>query len=150
MTGRNTSTRPDDHARSSPVDGAAGSGLGRRAWLWAPPVLEMVAIFGLSSQAEVGPPAMISDKLAHLLAYGMLAALILRALASAEWRRVSAWAVTSAIVAATIYGVLDEWHQSFVPGRTPELADVVADASGACLAGVALWSCGIIKRSREG
>ena len=28
------------------------------------------------------------------------------------------------------YGVVDEWHQSFVPFRSPEVADFVADAAG--------------------
>jgi VanZ family protein len=31
---------------------------------------------------------------------------------------------------------LDEWHQSFQPGRTPLLSDVVIDACGA---GIALF-----------
>lgn len=110
----------------------------------------MVAIFGLSSQSEIGPPEVIGDKVAHLIAYGLLAALLVRALARADWRRISARVVTGAIVVATVYGAIDEWHQSFVPGRTPEVADLVADFMGACLVGVALWSCGIIKRSFEG
>ena len=32
------------------------------------------------------------------------------------------------------YGVLDEWHQSFVPGRTPDALDVRNDMIGAALA----------------
>lgn len=32
---------------------------------------------------------------------------------------------------AVAYGVTDEWHQSFVPGRTPDVLDVIVDALGA-------------------
>jgi VanZ family protein len=48
-----------------------------------------------------------------------------------------------------LYGVSDEWHQSFVSGRTSDLLDVAADASGASLAAVVLWACGIIARLRR-
>jgi VanZ family protein len=37
-----------------------------------------------------------------------------------------------------VYGLLDEWHQSFVPGRDATLSDVLADAVGALLGVVAL------------
>jgi VanZ family protein len=33
----------------------------------------------------------------------------------------------------TLYGVSDEIHQHFVPPRTPDILDVVADSIGACL-----------------
>lgn len=39
-----------------------------------------------------------------------------------------------AIGIATAYGVLDEFHQSFVPGRDPGALDVAADFVGAALA----------------
>ena len=32
-----------------------------------------------------------------------------------------------------LYGVLDEWHQSFVPGRVVSVADWVADIIGVVL-----------------
>ena len=34
------------------------------------------------------------------------------------------------IAIGIIYGVSDEWHQSFVPGRNPSAADLLADAMG--------------------
>ncbi|MEX2043905.1 MAG: VanZ family protein, partial [Opitutus sp.] len=39
-----------------------------------------------------------------------------------------------AFVVAAVFGATDEWHQSFVPGRTSEWADWIADALGAALA----------------
>ncbi len=37
------------------------------------------------------------------------------------------------------YGALDEWHQSFVPGRTVSMGDWVADSAGVML-GLVLFS----------
>ncbi len=38
-----------------------------------------------------------------------------------------------AVVATTVYGVSDEWHQSFVAGRNADVADVVADLAGSVI-----------------
>jgi len=35
---------------------------------------------------------------------------------------------------AAVYGLLDEYHQSFVPGREPSVADWIADVAGAAAA----------------
>lgn len=37
------------------------------------------------------------------------------------------------VAATTVYGVSDEWHQSFVGGRSAEVADVVADFAGSVI-----------------
>jgi len=37
------------------------------------------------------------------------------------------------LAAGWIYGALDEWHQSFVPGRSPDLMDWLADVVGVTL-----------------
>jgi VanZ family protein len=50
-------------------------------------------------------------------------------------------------VIATLYGVSDEIHQAFVPLRTPDVRDVIADATGAALALGAAWAWSIIRRS---
>ncbi len=42
-------------------------------------------------------------------------------------RRVPPWMM---VFSGMVYGALDEWHQSFVPGRDPALGDVVADGLG--------------------
>ncbi|MCA9319623.1 MAG: VanZ family protein [Planctomycetes bacterium] len=39
-----------------------------------------------------------------------------------------------ATLIATVFGALDEWHQSFVPGRTASLWDVATDLFGAAAA----------------
>lgn len=69
----------------------------------------------------------------HFSVYGLLATLTLRALL-AEKGKLARQAVWLSIVLVSAYGVSDEWHQSFTPGRSVEVADWVADTSGGALA----------------
>nr|WP_309138285.1 VanZ family protein [Parageobacillus sp. VR-IP] len=70
----------------------------------------------------------IVRKLAHLSVFGLLVVLVWRVLY--PWR----FAMASAWMFAIICAGLDEWHQSFQPGRTPLLSDVVIDACGTGIA----------------
>jgi VanZ family protein len=118
-----------------------------RLVLWGPVVLQMAVIFIVSSISNIGPlPAGLSDKSGHSIGYAILAALLLRALAD---RRPSAmtWSrCLLAVVLAASYGVTDEIHQAFVPGRTPDVMDVAADALGAALAAATLGTAAWIAR----
>ena len=98
----------------------------------------MAIIFIVSSIPDLGAlPGGVTDKSGHSIGYAILAALLLRALAGGRWSGVTWGRALLAIVVATLYGVSDEWHQSFVPGRSPDVLDVVADMTGA-MAAVAL------------
>jgi VanZ family protein len=107
------------------------------------------AIFWLSSQSH--PPHsdlrfIGSDKLAHFVLYGGLAALVslgLRANPKGVSPRVQ-WLVP--IIFAALYGVTDEIHQLFVPERSFDPWDMVANSLGAV--GVQLLLCGGIWRVR--
>ena len=76
-----------------------------------------------------------------------LAALLLRGLAGARWRGVKVRAAALAVLLATLYGVTDEAHQWFVPGRTAEVTDLVADALGAAVAAGVICGWSIVRRS---
>jgi len=113
--------------------------------VWSPAVLLMAAIFMFSSLPDVpGPPGGISDKTAHVIVYAALGILMVRALADGCWCRVTGRSVASAIVLAVLYGVTDEYHQSFVDGRVADVADVMADAAGACSGGAVVWAWSIV------
>jgi len=45
-----------------------------------------------------------------------------------------------AIMAAVFYGVSDEFHQSFTPGRMPRAYDIGFDTIGAVLAIYSVWN----------
>jgi VanZ family protein len=120
----------------------------RRAWLWGPALAAMAAIFAASSQSDLQPPQGVTNVQAHSAGYAGLGALVTRALAGGFGAPVSWPRAAGAIAITTAYGVSDEWHQSFVPGRDAELVDVWADAIGAVVGAVACWAWGII-RSRS-
>jgi VanZ family protein len=123
--------------------------LRRTLSLWAPVVLLMGAIFYVSSLSDPGEiPGGATDKQAHALVYGLLSALMVRALAGGTLAGTTGRRAITGALLATAYGASDEWHQSFVPGREAEVADVVANAAGAFAAAGALWAWSIIRATR--
>jgi hypothetical protein len=51
-----------------------------------------------------------------------------------EKSRWSKWPAWLAVLIVSVFGVTDEWHQSFVPGRDCDVLDWLADTTGAALA----------------
>ena len=111
-----------------------GSRLPRRLIDLIPLVLWMGLIFWLSSrsvliQIESDSGEKLVYKTAHMLAYAVLAWLWWRAISP---NRRLTWPILSLAVALTVlYGISDEIHQLFVPGRHGQLADVLFDTGGA-------------------
>src|SRR5688572_17265433 len=73
-----------------------------------------------------------ADKLVHVAIYALLGGLCARGLARG-WSLGTGRALSLAAMTAALYGVTDELHQWFVPGRNADWRDVVADAAGAVL-----------------
>ena len=109
----------------------------------------MALIFTLSGMSSPPSPDIGNDKVKHFIGYGGLGLVALRATAGGALSGATGGAAAAAWAIATIYGVTDEYHQSFVAGRTPEVADVLADALGAVATIVPVWAFGIIARSRH-
>jgi VanZ family protein len=103
-----------------------------RYWL---PVAALCAVIFI--QSAYPPPGQIPawphvDKLLHLCVYGLLGVLICRALSTIGPLNANNWRLLAcAVVMTTLYGLSDEWHQSFVPGRNASAADLLADFVGA-------------------
>ena len=98
----------------------------------------MVIIFGFSSipseeMLEFGLLDTIIKKGGHAFGYGLLGLSYLRGLKGDSSDVYSRWFYI-AWVLALLYSVTDEFHQSFVPGRHPAVADVLIDIVGAALA----------------
>jgi VanZ family protein len=92
---------------------------------WAPALLWAALLFFLSSRSQIPAPRVIGiDKVGHACVYGVLCWLLARALPPAADPK---WAV----VLASLYGVSDEIHQAFVPGRSADPFDWAADTLGA-------------------
>ena len=105
-------------------------------WRFLPALAWAGFIFFLSAQETlpVVLPFSFSDKLEHAVAYGVLCVLIVFALGSLKRRH-----LVLAVVLSSLYGASDEIHQMFVPGRTPDVFDWLADSVGAVAAAGALY-----------
>lgn len=73
------------------------------------------------------------DKLFHFVEYFILGALLIRAFARTSDKANFKLIFLLSILIASIYGVLDEFHQRFTPGRSPEIFDIFSDIIGALL-----------------
>ncbi len=95
----------------------------------------MGLIFYLSHQPSLPTPALFEgqDKLFHALVYALLASLYLGVLPTARLALQPRRWITIMALLATLYGLSDEFHQSFIPGRSAEVLDLLADAAGALL-----------------
>ncbi len=89
----------------------------------------MAVIFVASAQARVRAPG--PDWGLHAAAYGGLGLLLARALAPDRSLGRGGMLLVMALCCA--YGLSDEWHQSFVPGRMAQAKDLVADTVGGAL-----------------
>jgi VanZ family protein len=113
----------------------------RRVLLWAPPILYMALIFHLSSESAPVPELTthVWDKLLHAGGYGLLGAMLYRAFAGEGVAR--GRAILLAIFATSLYGITDEWHQSFVPMRSADVLDWMADTTGGAIAAACYAAC---------
>ena len=91
---------------------------------------------------------MINDKVIHATIFFVLGMLVYRALEPRvkveifNWRR-----LLLAVTVVVAYGFVDEFHQSFVPGRTVDIKDASADAVGGIVAGIIIYFASFRKRN---
>jgi len=74
-------------------------------------------------------------KTGHVAEYFILSLLLLRGIRAGQRGARLAWAVVAIVIVAA-YASLDEFHQSFVPGRTAAVSDVLLDTAGGIAAQV--------------
>ncbi len=110
---------------------------------YLPPILYAGMIFLLSSRSyDTISLKHGMDKAAHLILYLGLGYVVLRALRkSGRESGADHWALWIAL----FYGMTDEYHQSFVPGRQPDMMDILYDGLGGFLSVV---FCRIADRQR--
>ena len=105
----------------------------RRITAWLPALIYMGLIWTLSSFTFDAPieHVPLRDKGVHFAEYGMLGFLVahatLRTWPAHHVMRTAALAICITV----LWGWLDEIHQAFVPGRSSDALDLVADAAGA-------------------
>lgn len=138
-----------------------------RAFLnfWVPVLLWMLVIFGASADSHsyehssriiipllrwlfphMAPSEMesihhFSRKCCHVLEYAIFGFLIFRAVSHSR-NRLPAWSwprVGGAMLIVFLYAASDEYHQRFVPTRTPRVLDVCIDTAGGALGLGVAW-----------
>lgn len=97
--------------------------------MWGPAAAWAVVLFLLSALPDIGVGRGLlpfGDKIAHGVLYATFGATL-----GFGWSRAPApvrhaWP----LIVGALYAVTDEWHQMYVPGRTPDVADWMADVLG--------------------
>jgi hypothetical protein len=105
-----------------------------------PPLLWMGVIFTFSGYQTPGVSEFYwvdfaIKKTIHVLEYGFLWLLLYRALKNTTKLKTPALVIWALVITA-LYGMSDEWHQTFTPTRTGRLRDVTFDSLGAVIAGL--------------
>jgi len=95
----------------------------------------MSVLFYLSHQPTLDTPMLFpgQDKLFHAIVYGILGFLLLGS-RTPSTQGFTNTQVLGSVVIASLYGISDEFHQYFVPGRNTDVWDWVADTLGAVIA----------------
>ena len=108
-------------------------------WLsrWLPVAVWAALIFAVSSRSSLpsigGGRGFPLSPAGHFVEYAILALLLFRALRRHEAASPGKAALLS-LIASVLYGMSDEFHQSFVPNRQPSPWDVAMDGLGAATA----------------
>jgi len=115
-------------------------------YLWLPVVAWMGLIFYLSAQQDLPQTDthwadLLLSSTAHAFLFGVLAVLWARALSESRRGLLLAFALTM------LYALLDELHQTLVPGRHADPWDLLCDGLGAALA-LGLWAWWQRRRSK--
>ena len=117
-----------------------GKGPRGKRW-WAGTACWAGLIFFLSSRQSFPAPSPFPgfDKLVHMALFGTLCLLLFRALASSRRRTPFHATALLSVLLAFFYGITDEMHQAFVPGRSCDAFDALADLAGAILTAAILF-----------
>lgn len=116
---------------------------GRREWMlaggWALLILVATSLPLPAGGVLDRPPhlfgVLAADKVGHATMYAVLGWLTVGALSTERASVLTR--LLAALAAAAAFAALDEWHQAWIPSRTAEIMDWVADASGVAVGAAA-------------
>jgi len=102
-----------------------------------PAILVMIALFTLST-LEGNDPLLnsinLSDKIEHFIAYFVLGITFCMWISREKWLSRPFLYGSLIVLLCTIFGASDEYHQTFVPGRSGNLYDLATDFMGGVIA----------------
>ena len=99
-----------------------------------PVILYAGLIFYLSSLSSNELPINFKyDKIIHLIEYAILGILLTRAIRNYNLQIATVNLFFLVAISVFFYGLSDEFHQLFVPGRTADIRDCLANGLGGIL-----------------
>lgn len=122
-------------AQTATESSGVSGGLTDRVLTWVYPTYRSMT--PEARQALVESLSFVVRKGAHMFLYFVLTGLLLLALRTLI-QHSGGRAAAAAALCALLAG-LDEYHQTFVPGRSGELRDVLVDLSGGCVFLLLWW-----------
>ena len=124
---------------------------GRLLRYWLPVVVYVGLIFTASSLHNVGPSLFPNmDKLEHMLEYGLFGLLLGRAFRFTVGGKRGLWWAVGTVLVGSAVGALDEFYQSFVPGRDSDIHDWMADSFALLLAVLFTQLVSVVPRRDRG
>jgi VanZ family protein len=117
-------------------------------YYWLPLCLYGLLIFILSSgPAPAGGPEFFqADKVAHFFIFAGLGALCLRTLHTTALSNSLMTVLLISMLLSSGYGISDEIHQYFVPSRSSDVFDAIADITGSIVGVLVYWRFFIQRR----
>lgn len=113
---------------------------------WVPAILWAGVIFAFSHSSSPPGRDLLPDYVGHAFLWGVLALLLVLGKTSFLETRLGFSDLPKLWLLGSLYGVFDEWHQSFVPGRDSSFSDVVVDSLATALT---LAACFVALRRRD-
>src|SRR4030042_5604958 len=113
-------------------------------YLWFPVILWALVIFTFSSITQIVVSQFfvwdfVAKKIAHISEYSILFVLIFRA---------TKGNYLLSFILTMLYATSDEYHQSFIPGRSAALYDLGFDVSGSNIAASIVWKLKLFQNSK--
>ncbi len=81
--------------------------------------------------------SLLIRKIAHFSIYLILAIVTLNLLK--QYTKLSKRQIIMALIFCLLYAISDEFHQSFIGGRSPEVTDVLIDFAGSIIGSLIYW-----------
>jgi VanZ family protein len=101
------------------------------------------------SESRLAAAHFLTRKAGHFTEYAVLAFLTRRAFITSSHAFLNRYWFQLGLLLVVIYGLLDEYHQSFVPSRTASIYDSAIDVAGGFTVLLIFWFYGKSHRERE-
>jgi VanZ family protein len=114
----------------------------RGFWFKCLALFYAVMIFLISALPSLSPARfgfVLEDKFLHFIEFSILSFLLFLAFSTSGNTFVKKHIFILSSIVGIVYAISDEIHQSFVPGRSCEFLDFVADTLGIVLVQMVIW-----------